>query len=133
MKREIKFRGLRIDGKGWVFGNLMEYNNEFYITPKKYSSKPVETFKVIPESVGQFTGLTDKNGAEIYEEDILKSKVELEGGTESIIKIVYGEGGFDMEKIEKDGKVDSMYLKKYWKHSLQVIGNIHENPELLLK
>lgn len=145
--REIKFRGKREDNGEWVYGAFIPDATEpthgdmvtwgFIRYYDKYSSKMVTT-EVERETVGQFTGLTDKNGKKIFEGDIIEI-----GGYKYVI--MYGE--FDSNVIKK--YCEFYECKKHHKgyglfarcddddciiennRAMAVIGNIHENPELL--
>ena len=124
--REVIFRGKRTDNGKWVKGYL-------YIThigSHEIGSYDAEinierlTFDVIPETVGQFTGLTDKNGVRIFEGDIV-SLVKHDG---LIYKVVYVPCRYEL--VNSKG-VNCFVLDIYKSENIEVIGNIHDNPELL--
>jgi len=131
MKRVIKFRGKRIDNGEWVYGDLIHgvksKKGKLFILPENINQPGcdyLDGFDVIPESVGQFTGLTDKNGKEIYEGDIFNL------GDKNILYIVEY---FDCGLSGRQNGNRSRVGLAHWNDRIEVVGNIHDNPELLNK
>lgn len=133
MKREIKFRGKSKKTRKWLYGYLGEC--KFSILDYTYTDKVifdnvlsfntdnssyvVKDLSVEEDTIGQFTGLYDKNGTDIYEGDIVRN--------ESCKGVVsYRNGAFVLDLGNSCGCVYLLYLD-----SLLVVGNIYDNPELL--
>ena len=139
--REILFRGKRIDdGKTveglYIFDGFKHYIVKFHTDENAFGTLyPVdETFEVTPETVGQFTGLIDKNGKRIFEGDIVAQiwYGHDEPSNDSFGEVVFCEYdcSFSVMDIQKDGVVPLGRCHAYhWE--AEVIGNIHDNPELL--
>jgi uncharacterized phage protein (TIGR01671 family) len=148
MQREIKFRGQRVDTKEWVYGYLIEcgITGESYIFPIGNDVNESErvgeegclrivTYEVIPETVGQFTGLKDKNEKEIYESDLIEIKTEKH---HFVSEITWDSdiGGFEFQDTENTYcGLDAIKIFKngssLYGGYVEVIGNIYQDPELL--
>ncbi len=117
MNREIKFRGKRLDNGKWVFGDLMtKYPHHEGLTIVEHGCVYHE---VDPKTVGQYTGLKDKHGGEIYEDDIVRPLSE-----------GYGDAYFDEGQFWINWSEGLQPLVDCYRE-LTVVGNIHDNPELL--
>ena len=124
--REILFRGKRTDNGQWVEGYYSKCKDKHYID---YEYNEVLTsFTVTPESVGQFTGLLDKNGNKIFEGDILKC-ISPNDGSEFISDFIATlSNGITFKNSDLNW---DMTLFEYEWMEVEIIGNIHDNPELL--
>ncbi|MBE6928046.1 MAG: hypothetical protein E7467_06115 [Ruminococcaceae bacterium] len=124
MMREILFRGKRNNGE-WVEGSLVVWPDGATDICYSENDSFVEMTKTIvnPASVGQYTGLTDKNGNKIFEGDIVDILTE----DEEIGIVAYDDGGF---QVEADGFCVDFHSNINGT-DLEVIGNIHDNPELI--
>ena len=123
--REILFRG-KTDKGEWVQGDLLHpdiYGNGYSI--EDFTKEKNNCFDVIPETIGQYTGLTDKNGTKIFEGDIVKGNEDI--FNEDIIFTVIFDEYCRYMIISNYGH----YLLARNHENVEVIGNIHDNPELL--
>lgn len=117
--REILFRGKRADNGEWVYGYFYEDIGSFI--KERASSVSTNTHLVDPSTVGQYTGLTDKNGRRIFEGDVVEYR---EYGN---LAVACDDGAF---QLEREYTFYDM-LDHYTTVFSVVIGNIHDNPELL--
>lgn len=131
--REILFRGKSVSSNDWIYGSLLVSNSGLLQDSREYMiwTVNIEKYHVLPESIGQFTGLIDKNGKQIFEGDILSDGAVVEW--------------FDSLSWDGGGSNHSgFYCKKwfgYWRdgdleyHNMfnsetEIIGNVFDNPEL---
>lgn len=152
--RDILFRGKAVESGEWHFGMFCaeNYHAESPCIMPHYKDQTVDPFdwKVDPETVGQFTSLYDKNGTKIFEGDIIR----MNQCQEDLAEVCFGEFKcIDMETESATDTVIGWYYKviptdalsqvepfslpfqmnEHWAKacSYEVIGNIHDNPELL--
>lgn len=128
--RKIVYRGLDKDGN-WVYGDLMHgvgvfHEGNVYILPcvENLSSipncDPLDGVRVDPETVGQLTGLRDKNGQDIYEGDLLKS-----GDFTEEVYWMEDIGAFMVEEWQSESDSPKMFLLSDSAAEGEVVGNIH--------
>ena len=132
--REIKFRGKRIDNGEWVHGDLIHerygtciqytttINPKGYGAPERKAIIQRHKATVDPATVGQFTGLKDRNGVEIYEGDIVTFN-------NNNFKVVYKQDRYYIGWVATD-EGENCYIH-IWYDDIEVLGNIYDNPELL--
>ena len=150
MNRKIKFRGKRLDNDEWVQGDLLQICGGCVIYHGSHTESGViedrpnlavelymdEISPVSPDTVGQITGLYDFSGKEIYEGDIIESGYDGTGKdyrrtVRHIIRYNPKEASFEAEFIgaySNYGSIRQSWINQYGK---RIVGNIHDNPELL--
>lgn len=130
MNREILFRGKRTDNDEWVYGRLLAedvivpLNQEFEVEAKRIWGCDLTAHIVAHKTVGQFTGLCDKNGTKIFEGDIIDWGFGLYVVVEYIKEYarfagVNGDSIFPLEDTDDKEK------------RIEVVGNVYDNPDLL--
>ena len=135
--REFLFRGKRVDTGRWIEGSLWYYLG----VPKILSAANVVGYDVHPDSVGQFVGLTDKNGKKIFEWDVIKFH-KFRGEPDWVGVISY-----EHSQYVVTGRMPVAYEKRIGeepfycpfevslsgidKDTIRVIGNTHDTPELV--
>ena len=157
--RKILFRGKRIDNGEWVEGQTIvvihQDDNDLLFMPQQgedVKADPMDGndraltsiygnyYQILPQTVGQYIGLTDKNGNEIFEGDILQVKEH--GGTGMKTCAIYFGEYIDADSDFEDYRCIGFYLKVFDEcfsigvlldsdFEFEIIGNIHDNPELL--
>ena len=147
MKREIKYRGMDIMTDEWVYGYAVFDGFAAYIVPidKPFRKEPeipqpMNWIEVDELSVGEFTGLLDKQDKEVYEDDVVVQ--EHWNGGDNMTEpsetytfegsVVWHCGGFGIQTPICEGEGTEVNLCKGDEYTkVEVIGNVHSNPELL--
>jgi len=124
--REILFRGKRIDNgelvEGYVWISITGSCSSCYITITNG-----DMYKVDPETVGQYTGCDDKDGTKIFEGDILAEESYWK------IRVEYYKGMkvLDLDSVRYNNKILNSHIEYFNLSDWKIIGNVHDNPELL--
>ena len=124
--REIKFRGKRLDNGEWLYGSLVILNGRYFIFDD------ANRHEVDPATVGEYTGLKDRKGIAIYEGDVIRSPLSEDKTRPHRIFYHTGNAAF-MGALNDRKELCYLRLDQDWiyKFGKEVIGNIHDNLELL--
>lgn len=132
--REILFRGKRVDNGEWVKGAYGNHTSfDAMIMDRPYPTingdlSALNFWVVDPTTIGQFTGLTDKNGNKIFEGDIIKAIWQHLSNTDTVIGVVkYDNAAFILETHDHY----LFFEDNIFSYECEVINNIHDTPELL--
>lgn len=124
--RTIKFKGKSLEDGEWNYGDLSHVADLTLVKNNPCRDKrPVFTFAVAPDTVGQYTGFLDKDGKEVYEGDILRYN-------NSTFAVEWSEdlGAFTLRAIREKGKCDDIPLGVILKYiRFIIIGNIHDKQK----
>lgn len=146
MNRTIKFRGKSIYDEEWLYGFLVKIEKDRYAVIPPLNDidieKSIGMYEVCLETIGQFTGLYDKNGKEIYEGDIVEwlfFSYDCHGEQVYYLKgyIEWHQGGLIFNVTEKDFEDAGFYaisdLHTDTESDVKILGNIYDNPDLIKK
>ena len=131
--REILFKAKRKDGGKWIEGYYQKgydlLGNEEHLIFHADSYKVWEYAEIVPETICQFTGLCDKNGKKIWENDILMAHLDESYPEDTTYETVeWGVAGWVTHEANS---VDRQYLDEFDLEHFEVVGNIFDNKELL--
>ena len=137
MNREIKFRGRSVHTDDWCYGSFVNDPDEPYICGFDIWNNGTDEWreeKVEPETVGQFVGLHDKNGKEIYEGDIIRSYGSKGNAIIHVVSYDEEHAGYIAHLPNRTkydfgwGHIEQSWVDEFKK---EVVGNVHDTPELL--
>ncbi len=142
MNREILFRGKRKDNNEWIYGYYVKLYNDkdknllhriYTGSSEKECDEYYEEYdEVIPETIGQYTGLNTSDGRKVFEGDII-DETGLEHKTRWLIVYNTHMMGFALKPLHESALYDFMPVNVEKRLPGKIIGNIHDNPELLYK
>ena len=122
--REIKFRGKRIDNGEWVHGGIYVDEKQVGILTTEIIGASAVIDEVDPATVGQYTGIKDKKGVEIYEGDIVTGRDALSEGFSFTGFVDHENGSFVIKSA-----IVTHY--RWLDYILETIGNLHDSPDIL--
>ncbi len=141
MNRETLYRGMRLDNGKWVYGyyvKLSMWQNDTHLIIGKGEYGCTYKFEVDPDTVGEYTGLKDKNGVKIFVGDIIKAHYANAVKSDFVEYVVFHNGRFSATPdnahcwtMLADGVRHPRQDNTIYMESCEVIGNIYDNPELL--
>lgn len=122
--KELFFRGKDLKTGRWLYGDLYHDRVLTYIT----CWGPLLHEAVITDTIGAYTGVLDKNSNKIFEHDIVKVRVK---GEEGLGVVIYDNGAFMVADIKGNVGWNTLWEYYYNDWDLEIVGNKHDNPEML--
>ena len=136
--QKVNMAGEKQPGK-WVYGGIFpgtgDYSVIYGAEAEEFTGADIDKYTVYSDTVGQYTGLKDKNGKRIFEGDIIQTERDLFGGENKKEREIFNSVAFYDTKSAcfglKSNKYRCLPLRRFKGDFNEIIGNVHDNPELL--